>query len=117
MKVLFASTDILFGSQISQAAANAGADYQSIPPGQLSELPSNEGRLLLLVDLRASGLDLNVVAGLIAEERVDSSIAWGPHVDGDLLQQARDAGIGTVLPRGRFAAEMGQLIQAWVGTE
>jgi hypothetical protein len=63
-------------------------------------LTAAHGAELAIVDLRVPGA-IEALAGLrdIAVGRV---VAYGPHVDRDLLATARDAGADAVWPRSQF---------------
>ena len=62
---------------------------------------------LAVVDLTAPGALAAVETAVGADVPV---LAYGPHVDGDALGAAREAGAALVVPRGRFARESAPLV-------
>jgi hypothetical protein len=88
--------DLMDRSRI--AAALPGAVFVRSP----AELSSTPARLVLLDAGRAGALD--VVATVAAPV-----IAFGSHVDGELLDAARRAGCAEVLPRSRFFRRLADL--------
>jgi hypothetical protein len=62
---------------------------------------------LAVVDLTAPGAVAAVEAAVAEQVPV---LAYGPHVDGDALGAAREAGAALVVPRGRFVREAAALV-------
>ncbi|MBX3409731.1 MAG: hypothetical protein KF859_07575 [Phycisphaeraceae bacterium] len=106
--ILYLASDLIWASKI-----RATADALGIPVRPVRSLEMLEARLAdsspaaLLADLDAPEAALSLIARLRAHWADDKAravriIAWGPHVEKDLLQQARDAGADDVLTRGAF---------------
>ncbi|MEM6469460.1 MAG: histidine kinase [Planctomycetota bacterium] len=97
--VLFLSGDLLFASRINGAAQAAGLEFSLA--GKLPEDASSVR--WVIVDLATRS---GVVEDLMSqcEQRCPdaSVIAYGPHVQVDRLNRAREAGIPLVLTRGQF---------------
>ena len=112
-EVIFVGSDLMFSSQVMGAAAKLGlklhlAANSADGAGKLT----SECRLVL-VDLTLPGLDLPaVVAAARATAPTAQIIAFGPHVDEQLLAAAQAAGATLVLNRGQFHREYAQLLAA-----
>jgi hypothetical protein len=63
---------------------------------------------LAVVDLTAPGAVAAVATAVAAKVPV---LAYGPHVDSDVLGAAREAGAALVVPRGRFVREAAALVR------
>jgi len=112
MSILFLSGDLMFGSQLSHLAGRAGVTLQSAASLAMArekiaaQMPSR-----VLIDL---GAVKSAVAETVQELRrlapASTIIAFGPHVQDTLLDQAREAGCDLVLTRGQFQSQMGALV-------
>jgi CheY-like chemotaxis protein len=109
-KILAVAPDLLIAVRIEAAARQSGAQPVVVPsgPDALVRL-GDTGFALVVVDLSAPGVDLPKVARAAREAGIPV-LAFGPHVDKERLQAARDAGISHVLPRGRFLRELPRLL-------
>jgi DNA-binding NarL/FixJ family response regulator len=54
---------------------------------------------VVIVDLARFGDDVGAIRAHAPDARI---VAFGPHVDDELLQRARDSGVDAVLPRSQF---------------
>lgn len=107
--VVMLTGDLMFASRVKAAAARAGLDFRIS-----GELPSEQAE-----SIRYVILDLSTRSGLAGEivgqcsQRCPHAtlIAYGPHVQVDKLQQARDAGIERVMTNGQFNSQLSQLFQ------
>lgn len=69
---------------------------------------------IAILDLNAGSLNLTDLSGACA--RLDITlIAFGRHVDAGVLRAARQAGIGLVIPRGKFLEDMPGIIGGVLG--
>jgi hypothetical protein len=106
--VLMLSRDLLFASRVKSAARAAGLNCRIA-----SRFPDEQADSIRLVIL-----DLSTLAALAGElvlqcaQRCPTArlIAYGPHVQVDNLQAARQAGIATVMTNGQFSRELSQLL-------
>lgn len=109
--------DLIFFSRISGAARAAGlAVRQAKSAGELLALTRQEAPGGVIVDLQNPGLDLPV---MLAELRaacvvMPRLIAYGSHVEAEVLRAARRAGCDRVLPRSQFVEELDRDIAAWL---
>ena len=111
--VLFAS-DLMLSSTVSGFAASAGVKFQSADDiSSLQAAVAGADETLLLMDIGLPGFSAGDVAMAVPGEVLERAIAYGPHVHTEKLQAAENAGIGTVISRGRFSSQIGQLISAF----
>lgn len=105
MKCMIWSRDLMFSSQATASAGQAGMALSTI-----ASAGDVEEESLVILDLSMPGLD---VANAIAEcdARNARVIAVGPHVHGEKLEAARDAGAYRVLTKGQAHRELGAVLQ------
>lgn len=111
--VVAAVNDLMFGSRIRSAAEHAGVHTVFVrTPGDLQDSAAEAD--LVLLDLETRWLDApNAIralkaAALTADVPV---IAFGSHVDGEALQEARAAGADRVLARSAFVKMLPELLR------
>ncbi len=106
--ILYAAADLIWASKIKGVADSLG-----IPARPVRTLEMLEARLAdtapvaLLVDLDKGEDGLALIRRLRANDSTGAHqkvriLAWGPHVEKQLLQSAREAGANEVLTRGAF---------------
>ena len=114
LMVLAAVSDLMFSSKIRAAAAGAGTPVTFVR--SLDALEAELGRSspsLLIVDLDRSVSD---PVAFIKRVRDDTSlagvsvVAFGAHVNVDVLRAAREAGADTVLARSGFVTALPDLL-------
>lgn len=107
--------DILIEMRIDAVARALDADLEPVQsPEHLEKALS--GASVLVVDLAVAGLDLDWVVKT-ARSRGVPVIAFGPHVDQELLAAAAAAGMDEVYPRSAFMSGMGRILGARLGGE
>jgi DNA-binding NarL/FixJ family response regulator len=109
--VVFLTNDLMFSSQVLGAAAKLGLNLALA--GSSSDAAAKIGGecRLVLVDLTLAGLDLpSVVAAVRERAPVARIVAFGPHVDEQMLAAAEQAGAHQVLSRGQFHREYARLL-------
>lgn len=108
--------DLMFGSKISGAAKSLGVEangFRSLE--RLTKIVSEQGSdiiTLLVVDLDCGDDGLAILQAsteLLPDAR---RIAYGPHVEADLLERARGCGATDVMSRGEFAANIMTILGA-----
>lgn len=111
-KVVLFANDLMLGSTVSGAVSMAGLAYRCVgsEPDAVQEAAA-DGYVLLLIDLGTAGLDITSLASNIPEPVRKSAIAYGPHVHVAKLEAATEAGIGHVISRGQFSAQIGRIVQ------
>ena len=110
---LFLTNDLLFSSQVTGAAQAQSAVLEiCMSPARLLERVGVGDVALVLLDLTFPGLD---VAGLVKSLRATAPaahlVAYGPHVQLDVLNAAVAAGCQQVMARGQFHVEYAQLLR------
>ena len=112
---LLLSDDLIFASRIAGAARAAGLEVRQVRSAdQLADTARRLGVRGVIVDLAFPGLDLTALMQQLRGmgARV---IAYGPHVDAELLRSARAAGCAVVLPRSKFVEELPRQLPSWLG--
>ena len=109
--------DLIFFSRIAGAARAARlAVRQAKTAAELLALARQHAQGGVILDLHNPGLDL---PGLLAELRATCPvmprvIAYGSHVEAEVLRAARKAGCDRVLPRSLFVEELERDIGEWL---
>jgi hypothetical protein len=101
------SGDLMFSSRVKSAVERAGKQFQL--SGALPQAAS-EAVEFVIVDLSTRGGALPNIAEQCAQLCPRAKlIAYGPHVQVDKLEAARQAGIPTVMTNGQFDRSLGSL--------
>ncbi|MEZ6059267.1 MAG: hypothetical protein R3C19_02785 [Planctomycetaceae bacterium] len=112
--VILLASDLMMISSVGGAAAANGLKFQSCSTASAAtEACAGAENVLMLIDLGTPGLDVRELADALPPTVVTHAVAYGPHVHTTKLQAARDAGIGTVLSRGQFSMQAGQIVGAF----
>jgi DNA-binding NarL/FixJ family response regulator len=114
MAILMLSTDLMFASRVSGAAARLGTTLQTAatPETLFEQLAASEPAALVLIDLTTRGFDPRQWVPLLRQAANSPSaiLAYGPHVQGRLLSAATAAGCDEVFTRGQFNARMDEIL-------
>ena len=108
VRVLGVIHDLMFSTRLRDTARDCGWDCQVV--GKAAQAADHlEGTDLLIVDLmvRGGGALEAVEAALSAGVTV---VAYGEHVEADVLQAARDVGAAQVLTRSEYAYRLPVLL-------
>ena len=113
MPVFFLTSDILFGSRVSQTAGPGKVEIVGSPAMLVDRLAAcPTAAPLVILDL-SSPYDVHAVAaavkGLATPPR--SLLAYAPHVHVERLKGAREAGCDQVLTRGEFNARFAEIVR------
>jgi len=106
--LLYFAADLVWATRIKALANDLGISARPVRTLDMLNARLAEGGVkALLVDLDSPDLALQLIARLKGDaaspsERSVRVLAWGPHVQRDLFQQARNAGADEVLTRGAF---------------
>ena len=104
--VVFLSGDLLFASRVRGAAEAAGLRF--VLSGKLPE--DADPIAWVIVDLATrSGILAGLMDQLNARCPDANVLAYGPHVQTERLENAREAGIPTVITRGQFDRALPEL--------
>jgi len=102
--VMMLSGDLMFSSRVKSAAERSGFAFQM--GGRLPDEGTESIRYVILDLSTRSGLIPEIVQQC-AERCPDARLmAYGPHVQVDKLNAARQAGIETVMTNGQFDASL-----------
>jgi len=110
--------DLIFYSRVAGAARAIGAtvqmqkDFAMVLTAARRHPPGG-----IIVDLQNPGLDL---PQLLQELRsicptMPNVVAYGSHVEAEVLRAARKAGCDCVLPRSQFVIELESALARWLG--
>jgi hypothetical protein len=116
MKVVLLSRDLMFSSRVKEVAASTQAEAvvarseEALQAAIAGLLPERRG--LLLVDLEKSPLSLERTQQVVESLNPGSwrCISFYSHVHVDTATQAKERGLGEVMPRSRFVQVLPQLL-------
>jgi DNA-binding NarL/FixJ family response regulator len=115
MTIVLFTNDLMFQSRIESVVRGAGnrlvvvRNWEAIE----SRFDSEQSPECVVFDLSFRGLDLSdAVNYLRLHHPASKLIAYGPHVDTDLLKQASDLGIEEVMTRGQFDRNMSTVLSS-----
>jgi DNA-binding NarL/FixJ family response regulator len=115
--VLLLSDDLIDASRVGGAARDHGASVKSARDlAGLTTLARQESPRLVIVDLANGGLSIAALLEMLhaACPQMPRVVAYGPHVNADLLRAARQAGCDLVLPRSAFAEQLPHQLPVWL---
>jgi CheY-like chemotaxis protein len=112
---LLLSDDLIFTSRIVGTARGLGLTLLPARSADgLQEHARHSQPRCVIVDLDNPGLDvsalMNVLRKIAPGARV---VAYGPHVNAELLRDARAAGCDPVLPRSKFVEQLEVELPKW----
>lgn len=113
--VIVAVDDLMFASRISSAAKALGVEIAfARSPEAIVEAVRTKAPRLVILDLNSMKVrPLEAVAALRADPALASvpTVGFVSHVQTDLIDQARQAGVGQVMARSAFVMQLPQLLQ------
>ena len=111
-RVVVVCSDLLFWSRIVQAAREAGRTAVRVDDDAGMESALAAGAGAVIVDLGSPPVDpFGWAQRWRALPQPPRLIAFGSHVDRELLGRASEAGFDPVLPRSRFVRDLPALLQ------
>jgi len=112
---IIAVDDLMFSSRISAAAKGLGVAIRfARSPEAVIEAVRATGASLVILDLNSARVrPLEAVAALKADAALARvrTVGFVSHVQTDLIDQARAAGVDQVLARSAFVMQLPQLLQ------
>ena len=118
-KILAVVEDLLFTVKINDAAKRAGLDVEFVKSERdVVEKASQEKPLLIILDLNFSAVQpLKLISKIkgTAETKPISVIGYLSHVQGELKQQAQEAGANIVMARSAFSQNLQQILKRHSG--
>ena len=105
-------TDLIFATKLSSTGSSLRVGVTIVrTPSQLWDQLQAGGVRLVLIDLSAEGDPLDAIRRSWGDAASPRIVAFGPHVEADLLAAAREAGASEVLARSAFSKRLPALLQ------
>lgn len=117
-KLVAAVEDLLFTVKINEAAKRAGFEVDFVKTERDLLDKAKEKPTLIVIDLNINGFSaVNAIAALkgSADLKSISVLGYVSHVQGELKQQAHDAGANMVLARSAFSQNFPQILKRHSG--
>ena len=118
-KILAVVEDLLFTVKISDAAKRAGLDVEFVKSERdVIDKVTNDKPLLVILDLNFTAVEpLKLISKLKGngEMKQISLIGYLSHVQGELKQQAQEAGANVVMARSAFSQNLPQILKRHSG--
>ena len=118
-KILAVVEDLLFTVKISDAAKRAGLEVEFVKSERdVIDKAASEKPLLIILDLNFSAVQpLKLISKLKSngEMKQISLIGYLSHVQGELKQQAQEAGANIVMARSAFSQNLQQILKRHSG--
>ncbi len=118
-KILAVVEDLLFTVKISDAAKRAGLEVEFLKSEHdVIEKATNEKPLLIILDLNFSAVQpLKLISKVKSngDMKQISVIGYLSHVQGELKQQAQEAGANIVMARSAFSQNLQQILKRHSG--
>ncbi len=118
-KILAVVEDLLFTVKISDAAKRAGLEVEFVKSERdVIEKATQEKPLLIILDLNFSAVEpLKLISKVKSDGEMKqiSVIGYLSHVQGELKQQAQDAGANMVMARSAFSQNLQQILKRHSG--
>lgn len=114
--VIYFAADLLWASKIKGVGDAVGVPCRPVRNVEMLEARLGDSPVkAMVVDLDVPEMAMVLIGRVRAWEREAEGrsvriVAWGPHVEKGLLQQAREAGADEVLTRGAFDHAMGEIL-------
>jgi CheY-like chemotaxis protein len=113
-KILAVLGDLFFTVKINESAKRAGLPIEFVKSEQDALDGAKRHPVLIIIDLNFGGIDpLNLIRTLKAEPETKSIplIGYLSHVQGELKQQAQEAGCNMVLARSAFSQNLPTILK------
>ena len=118
-KILAVVEDLLFTVKISDAAKRAGLDVEFVKSERdVIDKATQEKPLLVILDLNFNAVEpLQLISKLKGNGDLKqiSLIGYLSHVQGELKQQAQEAGANIVMARSAFSQNLPQILKRHAG--
>ena len=118
-KILAVVEDLLFTVKISDAAKRTGLDVDFVKSARdVLDKAKQDKPLLIILDLNFNAVEpLELISTLKGDGDLKqiSLICYLSHVQGELKQQAQDAGANIVMARSAFSQNLQQILKRHAG--
>ena len=115
-RILAVVEDLFFTVKINESAKRAGMPIQFVKTEADTLARAAENPALIIIDLNLSRIDpLKLISELKANEETKdiSLIGYLSHVQGELKQQAQEAGCDMVMARSAFSQNLPQILKRY----
>lgn len=115
-RVIAVVDDLFFTVKIHEAAKRAGVAIEFVKSEIDAIDKARTGPALMILDLNCGAIDpLRLIAALKDDESTHGVplLGYVSHVQGELKQQAQQAGCDTVLPRSAFSQNLAQIFKRY----
>ena len=109
--------DLIFFSRVAATARAAGLEVKQVrTPAALLDAAKQGAPGGVILDLHAEGLDVPALLAGLRESCpvMPRTVAFGSHVEAELLRAARAAGVDRVMPRSQFVKELETGLRDWL---
>jgi PleD family two-component response regulator len=118
-KILAVVEDLMFTVKIADAAKRAGLEVEFVKSERdVLEKATNEKPLLIILDLNFTAVQpLELISKVKSDGEMKqiSVIGYLSHVQGELKQQAQEAGANIVMARSAFSQNLQQILKRHSG--
>jgi PleD family two-component response regulator len=118
-KILAVVEDLMFTVKIADAAKRAGLEVEFVKSERdVIEKATEEKPLLIILDLNFSAVEpLKLISKVKSDGEMKqiSVIGYLSHVQGELKQQAQEAGANIVMARSAFSQNLQQILKRHSG--
>ena len=115
MPILAVLDDLMFSSKIKTAATHLGVavTFARSTEAALAEFRKGATSLVIFDLNNARTNPLAIVAAMKADPALTSipTVGYASHVETDVINAARQAGVGSVLPRSAFTTQLGEILK------
>lgn len=115
-RVVAVVDDLFFTVKIHEAAKRAGVAIEFVKSEIDAIDKARKAPALMILDLNCAAIDpLRLIAALKGDESTHRVplLGYVSHVQGELKQQAQQAGCDTVLPRSAFSQSLAQIFKRY----
>jgi len=112
--VLAVLEDLFFTVKINESAKRAGMPVEFVKSETDALDRARRGPAVMIIDLNCRSIDpLQLIRALKADPSLRNIklIGYVSHVQGELKQQAQEAGCDTVMPRSAFSQNLQQILK------
>lgn len=117
-KVLAVVEDLMFTVKINEAAKRVGLNVEFVKSDKDALEKAKEKPVLIILDLNAGAVQpLKLIARLKqnSDTKGISLLGYVSHVQGELKQQAQDAGCNMVMARSAFSQNLPMILKRHAG--
>ena len=118
-RVLAVVNDLFFSVKITEAAKRAGLSLEFVKDSNAVLEKAASRPALIIFDLNFEAVDPLALIGMLKtgkETKSISLIGYLSHIQGELKQQAQEAGCDMVLARSAFSQNMSQIFRRHAGS-